>query len=82
MIDRIGLGADHQSSPALVLRLVLQVVTPPAITNFCRVPVVQEGRGCFLAGNIRPALPEPNCDRDKSDPVARDRYKESRPRAS
>jgi hypothetical protein len=34
MIDRIGLGADHQSSPALVLRLVLQIVTQPAITNF------------------------------------------------
>jgi hypothetical protein len=52
----------------------------PRSQIFCQVPVVQEGRGgCFLAGNIRPALPEMNCDLDKSAPVARDRIKESRP---
>jgi hypothetical protein len=32
----------------------------------------------FWAGNIRPVPPETNCDLDKSAPVARDRYQESR----
>ena len=36
----------------------------------------------FPGGEFRPVLPETNCDPEKSDPVARDRFKESRPRAS
>jgi hypothetical protein len=50
----------------------------PRLQIFCRVPVVRGRRGCFLAGNIQPGLPEMNCDRYKSAPVARDWIKESR----
>jgi hypothetical protein len=63
----------------------LRRISPRQATRsqiFRRVPVDREGRGCFLTGNIRPVLPEPNCDLDKSDQVARDRHQESRPRVS
>jgi hypothetical protein len=43
---------------------------------------VEKEGAVFQAGNIRPVLPEMNCDRDKFDPVACDWHKESRPRAA
>jgi hypothetical protein len=49
--------------------------------NFLRSRSFKKEGAVSSAGNIRPGLPEMNCDRDKSDPVARDRHKESRPRA-
>jgi hypothetical protein len=74
---RLGLTTGHRRP--LVLRLVLQVVTPLAITDFSAGYPSFEKEGAILwAGFIRPALPEMNCDRDKSGPVARDRIKESR----
>jgi hypothetical protein len=45
-------------------------------------PSFKEKGAVFWAGNIRSALPEPNCDLEKSGPVARGRLKESRPRTS
>jgi hypothetical protein len=45
-------------------------------------PSFKEKGAVFWAGNIRLALPEPNCDPEKSGPVARGRLKESRPRTS
>jgi hypothetical protein len=47
-----------------------------------RYPSFKEKGAVFWAGNIRSALPEPNCDLEKSGPVARGRLKESRPRTS
>jgi hypothetical protein len=45
-------------------------------------PSFKEKGAVSWAGNSRPVLPEMNCDLDKFDPVARDWFKESRPRAS
>jgi hypothetical protein len=46
-----------------------------------RHPSFKKEGAVFWAGNIWPVLPEMNCDLDKSDPVAGDWHKESRPRA-
>ena len=62
-----------------MLRIVLQIVTPTAITDFLRrYPSFEKEGAVSQAGNIRPALPGMNCDRDKFDPVAGDRDQESR----
>jgi hypothetical protein len=41
-------------------------------------PSFEEKGAVSWAGNIRPVSPETNCNLDKSDPVVRDRYQESR----
>jgi hypothetical protein len=43
-----------------------------------RYPSVEKEGAVSQAGNIRPVSPETNCDLEKSDPAARDRFEESR----
>jgi hypothetical protein len=75
---RLGLTTDHRR--ALVSRIVLQVVLRRDHRFSARYPSVEKEGAVSQAGDIRPASPEMNCDRDKFDPVARDGIKESRPR--
>jgi hypothetical protein len=49
---------------------------------FCRVPVVQRGRGPFRGWGYLTRSAGNESDLEKSGPVARDWFKESRPRAS
>src|SRR5690242_20588602 len=49
-----------------------------AITDFsARYPSFEEEGAVFWAENVQPALPEMNCDPDKSDPVVCDGDQES-----
>jgi hypothetical protein len=76
------LGSGPPALSALVLRLVLRLVTQPAITDFLPGTRRLRRKGPFFRPGISGRFcRETNCDLDKFDPVVRDRHKESRPRA-
>jgi hypothetical protein len=72
---------EHRRTLIIETIRAIQIGTPVSKGLVTIQPSVEKEGAVFQAGNIRPALPEMNCDLDKSDPVARDWHKESRPRA-